>query len=95
MGIGLADPVPVGTGTVPPVGKIPVGHGVIVVEGVGFTGGTELVGSGFVSEETTGMVKDGSIGGVEDGVEDEENDGVNDGVNEGVTEGIPDGVAED
>lgn len=100
MGIGMTDPVPVGTGTVPPVGKIPVGRGVIVVEIVEFIGGPELVGwgvgtvhggSGGVSEVNIGMVEDELKGGVEDGVED----GEKDGVKEGVIEGIPGGVAGD
>lgn len=104
MGMGTADPVPVGTGKeVPPVGKIPVGRGVIVVEGVGFTGGTELVGwetggvhggSDTVSEGIIGMVKDGLKDGVE-GVDEGVDDGVEEGVKEGVIEGIPDGVSED
>ena len=75
----MALPVPVG---IAPVGKIPVGRGLTVFEGV-FTGGhgaTELVGWAFEADD------EGTI---------DEEEGATEGVEEGLIEGVPDGVAED
>lgn len=85
-GVGEAFPVPVGPG-MPPVGKIPVGRRVTVVEGVttGGHGTTELVGCGTGVDDVD---SDGVCDGVPEGTTDEE-EGVTEGVEEGVIEGVP------